>query len=89
LNSAAICFSVALIPLSILSLLQWPDVKAFPNQWGILGWIYWASTILFLGGILRLTLYFGQDAAIGTILAGLATCLALLIQAVLRAKTRK
>lgn len=86
LKYAAVCFSVALIPLSILSKHQWPDEKAYPKQWGVLGWIYQVSTILFFGGTLCLTLYFGWGATIGTILAALVTGLALWIQAVLRAK---
>jgi len=89
LNNAAFCFSVALAPLSILSLLQWPDEKEHPNQWGLLGWIYQVSSILFFCGILCLTLYFGHSAAICTILAALLTCLCLGLQAALRAKKRK
>jgi hypothetical protein len=88
LGHAAFCFSVALIPLSVQSLIRWPATSE-TKIWLPHGWVFLASSILFIAGILYLISYFGRDAVICTVIAVLATVLCIGFQLLWERRRKK
>jgi hypothetical protein len=85
LQHAALCFSVALLPLSIQSIMSWPGGHTLESQemkktglhvlFALQTGVFVAASGVFVVGFLFLISYFGKGAAIGGAFLGLAVLL--------------